>query len=377
MGTGVFGFHLTNLLIHLGNVYLVYRLAQELICQQWHQQNLKYVPIFSALLFAVHPINTEAVSYISGRSAALMTLFYLAGLLAYINGRLQQNKLLLHVVTPLSFLLALSVKETAVTFPLALLVWEYFCGGKWRGQFQATWSSWILLLIAMLIFLFSDNYLAQMQRSADFNTFSGNVATQLFAFVYLLRQWALPLWLNIDPDLPVLHGIDNAFWPLLLILMMFAVMLASRIRRPWITFAIAWATIQLLPLYLFLPRIDIANERQMYLAGVPFMMVFCVELSILLDESKMRRVAVIVLISLATLTVLRNQVYSNEIALWEDTAQKSPDKARVHNNLGYAYMLNKQEDQARIEFTVALRLDPHLVKARYNLDRLKQESTQQ
>ncbi len=124
MGTGVLGFHLTNLLIHLANAYLVYRLAQEFVQQQWQLAKLHHVPLLVALLFAVHPIHTEAVSYISGRSAALMTLCYLAGLLSYIRGRTQQDWKLLYVVTPVLFLLALGIKETAVTFPLALLIWE-------------------------------------------------------------------------------------------------------------------------------------------------------------------------------------------------------------------------------------------------------------
>src|SRR5512142_2274582 len=69
MGTGVTGFHLTNLLIHLANAWLVYRLAQSFVQQQWQQAKLQSVPLIVALLFAVHPIHTEAVSYISGRSA--------------------------------------------------------------------------------------------------------------------------------------------------------------------------------------------------------------------------------------------------------------------------------------------------------------------
>ena len=61
-----------------------------------------------------------------------------------------------------------------------------------------------MLLAGTLFFLFNDNYLSQMERSAEFNILRGNIATQFAAFAYLLRQWALPLWLNIDPDLPLL-----------------------------------------------------------------------------------------------------------------------------------------------------------------------------
>ena len=70
----------------------------------------------------------------------------------------------------------------------------------------------------------------------------------------------------------------------------------------------------------------------------------------------------------AELALLRNQVYVDEVALWEDAARKSPHKARAHNNLGHAYKLAGRREEARREFTLALRLDPGHIKARYNLE---------
>ena len=91
MNTGVIGFHLTNVLIHLANTFLVYLLAKEFIRPQWQAQKLMNAPFFAALLFAAHPIHTEAVTYICGRSSSLMTFFYLAAMRTYIYGRVQQN----------------------------------------------------------------------------------------------------------------------------------------------------------------------------------------------------------------------------------------------------------------------------------------------
>jgi len=71
--------------------------------------------------------------------------------------------------------------------------------------------------------------------------------------------------------------------------------------------------------------------------------------------------------------VLRNHAYASEIALWQDTATKSPHKARVHNNLGYAYLLAHRYPEARSEFTTALQLDPQLSAAHHNLLRTDDE----
>ncbi|MBI5890035.1 MAG: tetratricopeptide repeat protein [Nitrosomonadales bacterium] len=373
LGTGVAGFHVTNLLIHLANAYLVYCLAQAFTQQQWLRDSLRPVPLFTALLFAVHPVHTEAVSYICGRSASLMALFYLAALLSYVIGRSRDNRFYIYVATPLLFVLALAVKETAMTFPLALLLWELGCGGRWNTAFKPQWPVWAVSGIAVLFFIFSNSYFAQMQRSAEFNSLTGNLATHLYGFAWLLRQWALPLWLNIDPDLPLLTNFTGALWPLMLFLALFALMLACWRRRPWLGFALAWAMLQLIPLYLFLPRLDIANERQMYLAGWPLLLALSIELALWLNDRAFRLIAAAVLLTLVSLTVLRNQVYASEISLWQDTVQKSPHKARAHNNLGHAYLLAQRPQDARSEFSTALQLDPRLFQARHNLYRADDE----
>jgi tetratricopeptide (TPR) repeat protein len=212
-----------------------------------------------------------------------------------------------------------------------------------------------------------------MQRSAEFNGLYGNLATQFTGFAWLLQQWTLPLWLNIDPDLPLLKDFSGALWPLFLFIALFVLMLACWRRRPWISFALAWAMLQLIPLYLFLPRLDIANERQLYLAGWPLLLALSIELTLWLNTMTLRLVAAALLLSYTGLTVMRNQVYSSEIRLWKDTELKSPNKARVHNNLGHAYLLAQRNDEARSEFTTALKLDPQLYKARYNLLRTEEE----
>lgn len=373
MHTGVIGFHVTNLLIHWINAFLVYRLAQIFVGQQWLRDRLRHVPLLAALLFACHPVNTEAVSYVCGRSASLMTLFYLAALLSYVTGRIFDSRICLNVATPLLFLLALGVKETAITLPFALLLWELGCGGRWQSAFKPQWPIWALSLIAALFFILNSSYFAQMQRSAEFNSLHGNVATQIAGFSYLLQQWALPLWLNIDPDLPLQTGFTGAPIPLLLCAALFVLMLTCWRRRPWLSFALAWAILQLIPLYLFLPRIDIANERQMYLAGWPLLLALTAELTLWLNSKAFRLAIAAFLLAFAGLTLLRNQVYRDEISLWQDTALKSPNKARVHNNLGHAYLLAHQHDAARSELTKALELDPKIYQARYNLFRLDDE----
>ena len=80
--SGPFGFHLFNVLVHVVNTILVYRLLRTLA---EGQVELQWAPLIGALLFALHPVQTEAVTYISGRSVSLMALFYLCSVLAWLR----------------------------------------------------------------------------------------------------------------------------------------------------------------------------------------------------------------------------------------------------------------------------------------------------
>lgn len=370
LGWGTTGFHITNLLIHLLASWLVYLLTRHFIGCHERLRGLSALPLFVALLFALHPAHTEAVTYISGRSASLMTLFYLGGLLAYTHGRLHASALHLHLLTPLCFLAALLCKETAITFPFALLLWERYALNDRAQNFKAQWTSWALLLAALLLFLFSTVYQTHMARSAHFNTLCGNLATQANGMLWLLQQWALPLWLNIDPDLPLYRHLFDAPSALLVTLALIVAAWWLRKLRPWWSFALAWTVLQLLPLYVLLPRIDIANERQLYLVGWPLALALCIELFRQMKADHARIAMLTLLLAAALLTAQRNLDYRSEIALWQSTAQQSPNKARVHNNLGYAWLLAGNKEEARRKFEHALQLDPQHVEAAGNLRRV-------
>jgi hypothetical protein len=144
-GWGPFGFHLFNVTVHAANAVLVYLLSRMFFNQYAFagtagesnsvrpvalQQNPgsaltpEFAALTAALLFAIHPVQTEAVTYICGRSTSLMALFYFGGMLAYVRGAERRGRLLLYVLSPILFAAAVAVKETALTLPFALVLWE-------------------------------------------------------------------------------------------------------------------------------------------------------------------------------------------------------------------------------------------------------------
>ncbi len=368
-GAGLLGFHVVNLLIHAATVWVVYRLTQEFLTGR-QLQRVPMAPLLTAALFALHPANTEAVTYISARSSSLMSLLYLSGLLIHATQPVGQRAWRGQLLVPSCFVMALAVKESAVTFPLALFLWDLASGKDWRSCLRKAWTSWSALLLVAAFFLWNDVYRASAERSASFNTLAGNLATQAQAVVYLFRQWALPLWLNIDPDLAVHHDFSQAVPGLVFVFAVCLLTVVSWRKRAWLGFALAWALVHLMLLYLFLPRLDVANDRQLYLAAWPLCMALMVELQLLLPQRVMALMVATLLMVFAMLTFLRNQDYQSEVALWKQTVEVSPGKSRVHSNLGYAYQLSGRPVQARLEYLQALRLDGGNVKARLNLRRL-------
>ena len=372
-GMDVLGFHLLNIGVHIGTCLLVYFITLRLFINQPGETRSHTVALLTALLFAVHPANTEAVTYISGRSMSLMTLFYLAALLAYIKGVERQKSLWLYAISPLLFVLAVAAKETAITLPFALLLWEIcFPDKNWnKNILQRQIVHWCLFLLLAALLLFNEKYWQLMQFSAELHSVKENFLTQLHAMSYLLGQTFLPWQLNIDPDLPIISTWSQAGWDVVIWFALLGVAIISLARQPYLSFALGWFVLQLLPLYIFLPRSDVVNDRHLYLVGWVMLLPVAALCAKMMANTKIRYAVPALLLALAGLTIARNQIYRSEVALWEDTVRSSPNKARAHNNLGYAYFLAGKLSQAEQAYLTALKLKPDYSRAEYNLSALR------
>jgi Flp pilus assembly protein TadD len=143
-------------------------------------------------------------------------------------------------------------------------------------------------------------------------------------------------------------------------------------RQPWLAFGVLWFFLHLLPTNSIVPRLDLANDRHLYLAmlGPAFL------LAAVLWKVTGRRTASAVALAgallLATATIARNRDYRTEVSLWEAIAATSASKARVWNNLDYAHEVAGNRAPAQAAYRRALELDPGHVKARYNLETLRE-----
>ncbi|MBP2689441.1 MAG: Tetratricopeptide 2 repeat protein, partial [Deltaproteobacteria bacterium] len=200
-GLGLFGFHLVNVGLHAANAVMLFFLASRIVGPSVS----RFTALLPALLFAVHPVQTEAVTYISGRSASLMAFFYLGSLLAYLRGRERGSRLLLYLASPLLFLLAFASKEVALTLPFAMIFCEAArrASDGWKEALRAQAVHWGLLAALAVFLLAHAGYGRLLEACFDIRGAAANLLTQVHGIGYLLSRLVMPHALNIDPDLPV------------------------------------------------------------------------------------------------------------------------------------------------------------------------------
>jgi len=382
-GANPAGYHLINVLVHLGSGLLLYRILAHAVADERSP-----VPFWTSLIFLIHPIATETVTYISGRASGLMAFFYLLSLFLYIKASELPDVALRRLYLSgavASFVLAIGSKETAVTLPFTLLLWDVVIRGLKGPSLRAVVLArhlpfWVILLCAAAWAWNHPRYAALAQFSLAIRPLWDNLLSELHAWAYALGLFFTPWNQNFDHDLPVFHSLTQ--WPLPLDLLLLstavAVGLRSWRRFPLVAFGIGWLFIQLLPTGL-IPRNDLLSERNLYLPSIGLFLAlvslgshFTQKLMTIPPRPAFARwgsaaLAAIVVLALSLFTYQRNSLYQDRLSLWSDAVRKSPNKARPHNNLGYAYALQDDWDRAIDEFRTAARLDPDFIIARQNL----------
>jgi tetratricopeptide (TPR) repeat protein len=372
------GWHLLNILLHVGSGILVFALASRLA-------GGRVLGFWTALLFLVHPLATEAVTYVSGRASALAGFLVLLALSLYDRatadgpGGSRQTSVWLAALA--CFALAIGAKETAVALPLLLLVWDAVGRGARgpalrRAIVRDHAAFWVLLAVVATAAIAVPRYRELLAGSLALRSPLENLVAQARILPFTLALFVRPDHLNVDHDLPLatslvdpvaLGGAALAVMGLAL-----AVLLARRLPVP--ALGVFWAFATALPAAGPLARADLLSERNLYLPSVGiFLLVVGVVLAILTRAPRARPAAaaagLLVAGFLASATIRRNVLWSDPVLLWSDAVAKSPRKARVQNNLGYALYLRGDYDQAIDRFKTAIALDPTTPNAPDNLRR--------
>jgi len=381
----VTGYHIVNLVIHLLNGILLYFFVRELFKTPYLTKITKkgtesYIPIFVSLLFTLHPIQTQAVTYVTQRFVALASFFFLLSILFYTKRRLISGRksIFYFIISFFSAIFAMYSKEIAFTLPIILVLYEFFF-------FRGTNKERLILLLPYLLTMFiipltmifsrhiysnnTDVILAlktfnqQVQSISSFDY----LFTQFRVIVTYLRLLVLPINQNLDYDYPIYNSffLTPVISSFLFLLGIFATAIYFYINSRNVysynrvySFAILWFFITLSVESSIIPIDDVIFEHRVYLPSIGFFIFFVFSFLTMFNKIfKMRLTLLcIILIMLISATYLRNKVWMDEKSLWHDIAEKSPRKARVWVNLANAY--RDQPVKQKIYLEKALSLNP-------------------
>lgn len=404
----VFGYHLVNILIHIGVVIIAYFFVRKTIREipplRYTQgrndpisstggANIDMIALTVAALFALHPIQTQAVSYVSQRAELLNALFYLGSLLLFIRSIETDRalkKILLYLGGLVSFILSYGSKATAISLPVILLLYDcYFL--KRRPLIKRLMYSGPPIIggsVIAAIFLTRIGGSPYIGYSIDTITPYSYLFTQMRIFLTYIRLIIFPVNQNLDYNYPVYHSFfdPQVFLSFLFLLFLFglAIYLFYRSRVTiydsdytdhdlritpgklcLISFGILWFFIVLLPSSSIIPQRDVIMEHRLYLASLGLILSLTIAcrmvLNTIFDKYQVnRRYALGIIIVVGILSVLslatnrRNTVWQDDLSLHRDIVSKSQGKPRAHYNLGTAFLKRGYYGEALSEFKKAL-----------------------
>jgi len=364
----VFGYHLVNLGIHLCAGILVWWLARLLFATAVMKEDrlkgsAEWIAFFTGVVFVVHPIQTESVTYIHQRSSCLAGFFYLLSLVLYIKSRVLEefgNKgfktKALYVISWVAALLGMFSKENVITLPLMLVLVEFCFFKTGKAMKYKPLLPFLILLPLIPIIMVSTKpitFLHIERLTADPISGLQYFLTQLRVKMTYLRLLLVPINQNLDYDYPLSLGIRElpviGSFIFLGLLLFTAFKLFAKHRI--LAFGIFWFFLTLLPESSFFPQPDVICEHRLYLPSIGFC-IFIISMVYYLFWKKSSLITLISLIIFtgwfSYLTYARNIIWNDEFNLWDDTVRKSPNKIRPRNARANAY-LNKGNVNAAIK----------------------------
>lgn len=382
-GLDVFGYHLLNFILHILCTIFVFHIILLLLGIASKEEgpettSNQMTALFAGLIFALHPVQTESVTYITGRSSLLTALFFLVAFWFFLRYGLSGKNRYLYL-SSFSYACALMVKEAAITLVPVLIIFDLLfpLGRTWKRRFLSLWPYLFVSIIYVMLRIHFFGFL--QYGSQPIRPFYQNLFIQPGAWVHYLGTLLLPLNLNVDYDFPIWHSIFEGqviFSIILLATLAAAIWKISKFSR-LVTFLMLWFAANLMPTNSVIPLQDVVTDRWLYLPSVGYVVILAVAADRIF-RTRVRlggRAGKLVFFFLCGLvvefygfaTVLRNFTWTNYWTLWEDAAAKSPNKGRPHLGLGIALYEVGRTSQAMEEFKKAAQLNPRAGEPLLNL----------
>jgi tetratricopeptide (TPR) repeat protein len=391
-GFEVWSYHATNLTIHVLAALLLFALVRRTLLlpalrARWATAATP-LALSVALLWAVHPLQTESVTYVVQRAESLVGLFYLLTLYCFVRGTDSPRGAWWFAAAVVACLLGMASKEVMVTAPLMLLLYDRtFLAGSFREACRRRWGLYLALaatwLLPAWLVISTGNFalnLGGADEAAATITPWAYFRAQFGAIAHYLRLslWPHPLVLDYGTDAPR-STLEIA--PYTVVVALLGVATAAALWRwPKAGFLGAWFFAILAPTSSVYPLAgQTISEHRMYLPLAAVIAALAVGGFLvarrLVDGGKMSLftcrllgscLVICAVAGLGTLTSQRNRDYQSELDLWQDTVAKAPRNARAHQYLGDILVACGRTGEALVHYRKALKIDPACAEAHTN-----------
>ncbi len=373
-GMAAWSYHAFNLLIHLLSGLALFGVVRRTLVRSSPPSSFTRdgaLAFVIALLWILHPLQTEAVTYVVQRVESLMALFYVLTFYCFIRSLDSVHPLRWQALVVVACLLGMGTKEVTATAPLLLFLYDRTFGA---GSFAAAWHKRRGLYVALAATWLPLSALVAATGWNRGGTAGFDVGVAPWAY-WLTQLEAIPhyLWLSIWPhplvfDYPTFWVHDAiAILPNAIGLVVLVVVTAWALRyRPRLGFVGAAFLVILAPTSVIPGTIQMIAEHRMYLPLATVLVAALSALHTLLGRRSFYALLAVVP-ALGCLTVQRNGVYQSAAGLWTDTLAKRPENERAHNNLGNLLAQQGKLPEAIAHFQTAIKLNPDFADAHLNL----------
>ncbi|MDJ0852229.1 MAG: tetratricopeptide repeat protein [Myxococcota bacterium] len=377
------GYHAVNVAIHVLAGLALFGVVRRTLRLQGLRStggaSADHLAAAAALLWLLHPLQTQAVTYVVQRGESLMGLAYLATLYAAVRVEEGGRRLAWGVLATLACAVGMGTKEVMVTAPVVVLLHDRtFAAGSFPGALRARWGLHAALVAtwALPFAVIGPDILLRGEFARPDLPRPDALAYALTQPAVLLHYLRLALWpspLCFDYGWPPAPDLRAALLPLSMVTTGGLVTAWLVWRRSGAGFLAAAFLLVLAPTSSVMPIADLAVEHRMYLPLAPV----CVGAVLLADRVLSRAGArrawlgglllVLVAGALGVATVRRNLDYHDPVRLWRSAAEAAPRNPRAHYNLGTESSAQGQKREAIAAYRASLALDPAQPKAHYNL----------
>lgn len=346
-------FHLVNLAIHTANILLVYYLAHLLV--KTEQTNNNRAPLIASLLFALHPVNSEAVMWVAARTDLICCFFFLLALIVAVEQR--QNIFRSVLAIFILALLSLLAKESSVGLTGILLVWWLSCYQKVSDR-RTLWLA-LTVGLATVFYLFmrsgmqikTDAGVSKVLASSAAKPLGQLIYDSAAAFGFYISKAAFPFPLNFA-IVTINKPLSVAIFICSLVTMLVFFIRLRRMRLPLLIFTICLVP-PVLALHGKLPWTPYA-ERYLYLSMTGFALMVGFAVSKLSHKAYLVIFAATVLLSIPTMQ--RVILWGNPMYFWNDVMHKSPEFPRSYVGVAYELLQDNKYDEAEPLLVNSLRM---------------------